>query len=53
MDANLIIALILLIVVVAGIFSYRVNATYQGVGSFVAAIAALILFLIAINVIHL
>lgn len=53
MSLSLVIAIILLIVVLAGIFSYRINATYQSVGSFVAAIAALLLFLMAIGVIHL
>jgi hypothetical protein len=53
MSLELLIAIIFLIIVLAGIFSYRVNATYQGVGSFVAAIAALLLFLMAVHVIHL
>jgi hypothetical protein len=53
MSTHLLIALILLIVVLAGIFAYRYRAGYQAVGSFVAAIAALLLFLMAINVIHL
>jgi hypothetical protein len=53
MSLSLLIALILLIVVLAGIFAYRWRAGYQTVGSFVAAIAALLLFLMAINVIHL
>jgi hypothetical protein len=48
-----IIDIILLIVILAGIFSYRVRATYQTSGGFVAALAALILFLIAMRVIHL
>lgn len=52
MDTSLLIAIILFIVVLAGIFSYRVNAAYQGAGSFTAAIAALLLFLMAIHVIH-
>jgi hypothetical protein len=52
MSLGLIIALILLIVVLAGIFAYRWRATYATVGSFVAAIAALLLFLMAIGVIH-
>ncbi len=53
MALSLLIAIILLIVVLLGVFSYRVNAAYQGVGGFVAAIAALLLFLMAIGVIHL
>jgi len=53
MDTSLLISIILLIVVLAGIFSYHINVAYQGVGSFVAAIAALLLFLMAIHVIHL
>jgi hypothetical protein len=52
MSLGLLIALILLIVVLAGIFAYRWRAGYQTVGSFVAAIAALLLFLMAIGVIH-
>jgi hypothetical protein len=53
MDLSVLIAIILLIVVLAGVFSYRVSATYQSAGSFIAAIAALLLFLMAIHVIHL
>jgi len=53
MSLALLLAIILFLVVLAGIFSYRINAAYQGIGSFVAAIAALILFLMAIQVIHL
>jgi hypothetical protein len=49
---SLLIAIILLIVVLGGIFSYRINASYQMAGGFVAAIAALLLFLMAVNVIH-
>jgi hypothetical protein len=52
MSTHLIIALILLIVVLAGIFAYRYRASYATVGSFVAALAALLLFLMAIGVIH-
>jgi hypothetical protein len=52
MDLSLLIAIILLIIVLVGIFSYKVNATYQNAGSFIAAIAALLLFLMAIHVIH-
>ncbi len=52
MSMSVLIAIILLIVVLVGIFSYRVNAAYHTVGSFIAAIAALLLFLLAINVIH-
>jgi hypothetical protein len=47
---GLIIAIILLIVVLAGIFSSYANAAYGRPGGFVAAIAALILFLMAIRV---
>lgn len=53
MSLSLLIAIILLIVVLAGIFSYRINVAYQTVGGFIAAIAALLLFLMAIGVIHL
>jgi uncharacterized BrkB/YihY/UPF0761 family membrane protein len=53
MHSNVILAIVFLIVTLAGIFSYRVNAAYQTFGGFVAAIAALLLFLMAINVIHL
>ena len=52
MSLGLLIALILLIIVFAGVFSYRMNAAYHTVGSFVAAIAALLLFLMALNIIH-
>ena len=52
MSLALLIAIILLIVVLAGIFAYRANAAYGTVGSFVAAIAALLLFLMAVGVIH-
>ena len=52
MTTSILIAIILFVIVLAGIFSYRVSAGYQTVGSFVAAIAALLLFLLAINVIH-
>lgn len=52
MSLALVIAIILLLIVLAGIFSYRVNALYQNAGSLIAAIAALLLFLLAINVIH-
>ena len=52
MGLSLLIAIILLIVTFAGIFSYKVNVTYQTLGNFVAAIAALLLFLMAIHVIH-
>jgi hypothetical protein len=53
MHSNVILAIVFLIVTLMGIFSYRVNAAYQTFGGFVAAIAALLLFLMAINVIHL
>jgi hypothetical protein len=53
MSLSIIIAIILLIVVLAGIFSYRYRASYQTVGSFVAAIAALLLFLMAVGILHL
>ena len=52
MSLALLIAIILFLVVLAGIFSYRVKAGYQTIGSFVAAVAALLLFLLAIHVIH-
>ncbi len=52
MSLGLLIAIILLIIVLAGIFAYRYRATYAGVGSFVAAIAALLLFLMAVGLIH-
>jgi len=51
-STSVLIAIVLFIVVLAGIFSYRINAAYHTVGSFVAAIAALLLFLMAIGVIH-
>ena len=51
MSLGLIIAIILLIIVFAGVFSYRINASYHSVGSFIAAIAALLLFLMAVHVI--
>jgi uncharacterized Tic20 family protein len=53
MHLSVLIAIILLIVTLMGIFSYKVNVTYQTFGGFVAAIAALLLFLMAIGVIHL
>lgn len=53
MSLSLLIAIILLIVVLAGVFSAHVNAAYQTVGGFVAAIAGLLLFLMAVGVIHL
>jgi hypothetical protein len=52
MSLSLLIALILLIVVLLALFAYRYRASYAGVGSIVGAIAALILFLMAIGVIH-
>ncbi len=52
MSVGLLIALILLIIVLVGIFAYRYRAAYAGVGSFVAAIAALLLFLMAVGLIH-
>jgi len=52
MSVGLLIAIILLIIVLVGIFAYRYRATYAGVGSFVAAIAALLLFLMAVGLIH-
>jgi len=52
MSLAIVIAIILLIVALGGIFSWRYNATYQGPGSILAAIAVLLLFLLAINVIH-
>lgn len=51
MSLGLIIALILLIVVFAGLF-YSPPAPYGSVGKFVAAICALLLFLMAVGVIH-
>lgn len=53
MHLSVVIAIVLLIVTLSGIFSYKVNAAYQTFGGFVAAIAALLLFLMAITVIHL
>ncbi len=50
---GLIIAIVLLIAIFFGVFGYRLNPLYQTFGGFVAAIAALVLFLIAIHVIHL
>lgn len=52
MSTGVLIAIVLLIVVFAGIFIYRVRVGYQTVGSFVAAIAALLLFLMAVGVLH-
>lgn len=52
MSTSVIIAIVLLIVVFAGIFIYRVQASYHAAGSFVAAIAALLLFLMAVGVVH-
>ena len=52
MSLGIIIAIILLIVVFAGIFVYRVQPSYHGIGAMVAAIAALLLFLMAVGVIH-
>ena len=52
MHLSVLIAIILLIVTLMGIFSYKVNVTYQTFGNIVAAIAALLLFLMAIGVIH-
>ncbi len=52
MNTSVLIAIILLIIVLVGIFAGRMNAAYHTVGSFVAAIAALVLFLMAIGVVH-
>ncbi len=52
MNTSVLIAIILLIIVLVGIFAYRVNDAYRSIGSFVAAIAALVLFLMAIGVVH-
>lgn len=52
MTTAILLAIILFVLVLAGIFSYRFNASYQSIGSIIAAIAALLLFLLAINVIH-
>ena len=52
MSIGLIVAIILLIVALAGIFSPAVNARYGRVGGFVAALAVLLLFLMAVGVIH-
>jgi hypothetical protein len=52
MSLLIIIAIVLLIVVLAGIFASYVNPAYGKVGGFVAAICALLLFLMAVNVIH-
>jgi len=53
MSLSIIIAIILLIFVLGGICSYRMNAAYQGVGNIVAGLSALLLFLMAIQVIRL
>lgn len=52
MSLSLLIPVILLILVIAGIFSYRINAGYQLIGNFVAGVSALLLFLMAIGVFH-
>ena len=52
MSTNTLIAIILFIIVLAGVFAPLYNATYGRVGSFVAAIAALVLFLMAVGVVH-
>lgn len=52
MHLSVLIAIVLLIVTLLGIFSYKVGAEYQTFGNVVAAIAALLLFLMSINVIH-
>ncbi len=52
MSTSVLIAIVLFIIVLAGVFSYRINAAYHVVGGFVAAIAALLLFLMAVGVIH-
>ena len=52
MSLGLLIALVLFIVVLAGLFSWSFGPQYQRVGSFVAAICALLLFLMAVGVVH-
>lgn len=52
MSLALLIAIILLIIVLVGLF-YSPPAPYGNAGNFVAALAALLLFLLAIGVIHL
>lgn len=52
MSLGVLIAIVLLIVVLAGVFSGHINAAYGRVGGFIAAIAALLLFLMAVGVIH-
>jgi hypothetical protein len=52
MELSVVISIILLIAILGGIFSYHVNQAYQTLGGFVAALCALVLFLIAIRVIH-
>lgn len=53
MNTNVLIAIIMFVIVVLGMFAYRVNQAYQTLGNVVTFIAALILFLMAIGVIHL
>ena len=53
MSTHLIFALLLLIVILCGIFAYRVNAAYHSAGSIITAIASILLFLMAIHAIPL
>lgn len=46
----LIIAIVLFLVVLAGLFAWSYGPTLQRPGSFIAAICALLLFLLAIRV---
>ena len=52
MTTSILIDIILFIIALAGIFSYRIKAAYSSIGSFIAAIALLLLFLLAIGAIH-
>jgi len=52
MSLGLLIALILLIVILACLFVGRYRAEFATPGSFIAAICALLLFLMAVGVIH-
>lgn len=52
MSVHLLISIILFVVILLGLFSGRYRAEFANVGSIIAAIAALFLFLMAINVVH-
>ncbi len=52
MSIGLLIAIILLIIILLGAFAGRWNAAYGNIGSVAVAIAALILFLMAVGLVR-